>query len=201
MQILTKRQNEILIYIKKYIAANTFPPSIREICNGTNLSSTATVAMHLNNLELKKYIKIGKNKSRNIELLCNNEFIENTESIIKSSFITENKSINPMEEIRNKKNITYLTSYITHNEIDVFTIKQTKNDLINELIFENDYLIFSIDKIPNNNDIIAIYSKDEIKIRKYIKEKDFIILKSDNEKEIVKEITILGTLVSSYKFF
>ena len=54
---LTKRQRDVLDYIKKYTAEHGFPPAIREICKGVNLSSPATVFVHMKNLEKAGYIK------------------------------------------------------------------------------------------------------------------------------------------------
>ena len=42
-KVLTKRQEEILTFIKKYSAEHGFPPAIREICKGVGLNSPATV--------------------------------------------------------------------------------------------------------------------------------------------------------------
>ena len=47
---LTKRQEEILNFIKKYIALHGYPPAVREICAGVGLSSPATVFVHIKNL-------------------------------------------------------------------------------------------------------------------------------------------------------
>ena len=72
---LTKKQEKILIYIKKYIAKNDFPPTIREIGKGINLSSPATVHAHLKNLIEKGYIRRNPTNNRIIDLLVPNEFI------------------------------------------------------------------------------------------------------------------------------
>ena len=40
---LTNKQEEILIFIKKYIAKNDYPPTVREIASSVNLSSPARV--------------------------------------------------------------------------------------------------------------------------------------------------------------
>ena len=50
METLTKRQNEILNYLKEYIVSHGYPPTIREIGNSMGISSPATVHAHLNNL-------------------------------------------------------------------------------------------------------------------------------------------------------
>ena len=48
---LTKRQEEVLDYLKKYIAEHGFPPAVREICQALGLSSPATVQVHLQHLK------------------------------------------------------------------------------------------------------------------------------------------------------
>ena len=55
MEELTRKQKEILTYIKKFIVNHGYAPSVREIGAGVGLSSTATVIVHLKNLE--KYLK------------------------------------------------------------------------------------------------------------------------------------------------
>ena len=81
--ILTKRQEEVLTFIKKYSAEHGYPPAIREICDGVGLSSPATVFVHVKNLENKGYLKTENNKFRAIELLVDNEYIEKNDDVIK----------------------------------------------------------------------------------------------------------------------
>ena len=57
---LTKKQKEVLEFIKQFHAENKYPPSIRQICNAINLSSPATVHVHINHLVDKGYIKRSK---------------------------------------------------------------------------------------------------------------------------------------------
>lgn len=66
MKGLTKRQDEILTYIKEYVVSNGYPPTVREICAAIGVSSPATVHAHLQNLENKGMIK---RKKRKIERL------------------------------------------------------------------------------------------------------------------------------------
>ena len=54
---LTKRQKEILEYIKKYSAQKKYPPSIREISANFNLSSPATDHVHVKKLIEKGYLR------------------------------------------------------------------------------------------------------------------------------------------------
>ena len=62
MEKLTKKQEEILTEIKKFLALKGYSPTIRELCNLCNLSSTATMFVHLKNLTNKGYINQTENK-------------------------------------------------------------------------------------------------------------------------------------------
>ncbi|MCG6915496.1 HTH domain-containing protein, partial [bacterium BMS3Abin03] len=63
---LTDRQNEILLFIKQFLAENGFPPTLREIGKKFEISSTFGVKRHLEALEKKGYLKIESNASRGI---------------------------------------------------------------------------------------------------------------------------------------
>ena len=52
MENLTERQNEVLDVIKKYIADNGYPPTVREIGDILGLSSPATIQVHFDNLDI-----------------------------------------------------------------------------------------------------------------------------------------------------
>ena len=54
---LTAKQKNILDYIKKYIAEYNYAPTIREIGEGNNLSSSATVHTYINILITKGWLK------------------------------------------------------------------------------------------------------------------------------------------------
>ena len=48
---ISKKQEEILEYIKSQILQRGFPPAVREICDAVNLKSTSSVHSHLETLE------------------------------------------------------------------------------------------------------------------------------------------------------
>ena len=77
MELLTKRQKDVLDVIKKFMASNGYPPTVREIAEIMHLSSPATIQVHLESLEKKGYIKKHGNMNRTIELLVINEYENN----------------------------------------------------------------------------------------------------------------------------
>lgn len=66
---LSRRQDQILGYIKTSIVERGFPPSIREIGLQVDLSSSSTVHSHLKSIENKGYIKRDPSKPRSIQVL------------------------------------------------------------------------------------------------------------------------------------
>jgi len=70
---LTKRQREMLDYIKEYIEDHRYSPSVRDIAAHFSLASAGGVHKHLKNLEQKGYISTGKKISRSIRVLEENQ--------------------------------------------------------------------------------------------------------------------------------
>lgn len=66
---LTRRQHEILDYLREHIAQRGFAPSFDEISERFGFRSLATVHEHLTNLERKGYIRRAHNESRSIEIV------------------------------------------------------------------------------------------------------------------------------------
>lgn len=79
---LRSKQLIVLDFIKEFIAKYGYSPTIREIQEGLCLKSPSTVHEHLQKLVLAGLITVGKNKSRTIELLVENEYLNDSEEII-----------------------------------------------------------------------------------------------------------------------
>lgn len=63
---LNKQQKKILGFIEEYYNSHSYPPSIRDICIGVNISSTSVVVYHLKQLEYSSLIQREKKISRSI---------------------------------------------------------------------------------------------------------------------------------------
>src|SRR5947208_12861931 len=66
---LTKRQQEIFDFIKRYSAKYGYPPTVRDIGKAVGLASSSTVHAHLANLDRIGLLRRDPTKSRAIELL------------------------------------------------------------------------------------------------------------------------------------
>ncbi len=65
----TKKQQELLSYIERFVAEHGYGPSYREIMNGCNYSSVATVAVHINNLITRGHLTKRDHSARSLEVV------------------------------------------------------------------------------------------------------------------------------------
>lgn len=64
---LKEREKEILEFIEEVINKRVYSPTVREICKGTGLKSTATVHGYLASLKEKGYIQYETGKRKNFK--------------------------------------------------------------------------------------------------------------------------------------
>lgn len=65
----TKKQHELLSFIEDFIAEHGYSPSYREIMNGSNYNSVATVAEHVNNLIMRGHLRKRDRSARSLEVV------------------------------------------------------------------------------------------------------------------------------------
>lgn len=65
----TKKQRELLTYIEQFIAEHGYSPSYREIMNGLNYTSVATVALHVGNLIKRGHLRKRDYNARSLEVV------------------------------------------------------------------------------------------------------------------------------------
>lgn len=202
---LTKRQKDILEYIKKFCANKKYPPSIREIAANFNLSSPATAHVHVNKLIEKGYLKRGKGSNHLLELQVPNEFEKETEGVVAVPLLGKVTAGNPIEAIEVPDELISLPSYLLPKKKEVFTIRVEGDSMINAGIYDKDIVIVERTNTAKNSDIVvAMDDENQVTIKRYFKEKDYIRLQPENDYMlpiILKEVTILGKAIGLYRKF
>ncbi|NLD78968.1 MAG: transcriptional repressor LexA [Mollicutes bacterium] len=203
MEKLTSRQEETLSYIKKGIAENGYPPTVREIGKFLGLSSPATIQVHLSNLEEKGFIKKGNNRSRAIELLVKNEFLNNNPEIVEVPLLGKVTAGSPIEAIENPNEFFSLPAFLIPHQKEVFTLNVSGDSMINAGILDGDIVIIQRQKNANNGEIvIALTDENEVTLKRFYKEKDHIRLQPENdllEPILLNNVTILGKAIGLYR--
>ena len=205
MEQLSTRQEEFLIAIKKFVAKNGFTPTVRELCEMLGLNSPATSHFHLNRLEAKGYIKRNKQKSRAIELLVPNEYLDQKENVVDVALIGMVTAGNPVEAIERPDEYISLPTNVINSKKEVFALNVEGTSMINKGILNGDIVIVERKNDANNGDIVvAMTSENEVTLKTFYKEKDHIRLQPENDTMkpiILNNATILGKAIGLYRTF
>lgn len=203
MEKLTSKQNEILTVIKKFVANKGYAPTIRELCKLCNLSSTATMFVHLKNLTNKGYINQTENKFRTIELNVPNEYVIKNENVIDVPLLGKVAAGNPIEAIENPEEYMSIPANLIPNDAEVFTLQVNGDSMMNTGIYDNDIVIVKRQKNANNGEIVvACTDENEVTLKRFYKEKDHIRLQPENDfldPIILPNVTILGKAIGLYR--
>ena len=65
----TKKQRDLLTYIETFISEHGYSPSYREIMNGLNYTSVATVSLHVNSLINRGHLRKRDRSARSLEVV------------------------------------------------------------------------------------------------------------------------------------
>ena len=203
MKELTKKQNEILQYIKKFIVSHVYQPTTREIGQAVGTNSPATIHVHLSKLEQKGYIKKENSKNRAIELLVKNEYEIKNENIIEVPLLGKITAGNPIEAIERPDEYFQLPSYLVPKNKDVFTLKVDGESMINAGILDGDIVIVERRNTARNGEIVvAMTDEFEVTLKTFYKEADHFRLQPENDTMdpfIFDNITILGKAIGLYR--
>jgi len=189
---LTKRQKEILDFINAFIEDNGYSPSYREIGDHFGLSSTATIAEHVQTLQNKGYLKTDPNEARSIEIIDN----EKAEAIFLSlaGLITAGQ---PIEAVEDKEKIA-VPQDLVNDESKSYVLKVKGDSMIEEGIFDGDFVIIEKNENPRNGQVVvALLDNAFATLKKFYKEANRIRLQPANStmKPIyAKEVLVQGVV-------
>jgi len=205
MEALTRKQSDVLDFIKKYIRDHGFPPTVREIGAGLDLSSPATVFVHLKNLAEKGYIKKGEAKNRTLELLVDNEYLTKSDKAIDVPFLGKVAAGSPIEALENRYETFALpVEFIPRNK-EVFVLEVSGDSMINKGIQDGDMIIVARSNHAENGEmVVAMTDEYEVTLKTFYKDNGFIRLHPENDllsDIILDNVTILGKAIGLYRAF
>ena len=79
---LTRSQQRVFDFIKRFIAKKGYGPSYNEMCEGLGLNSSATVHKHINTLVRKGRIRHLFNQGRSLEVVPESGWPDNGTSVM-----------------------------------------------------------------------------------------------------------------------
>ena len=205
MEQLTKRQEDILKALKKFIANHGYPPTVREIGAMLNLSSPATTHFHLNKLEEKGYIRKNEAKNRALELLVPNEFLDKDDAIVDVPLLGKVTAGNPIEAIEVPDEYFSLPATMINGKKEVFTLRVSGESMINVGIYDGDIIIVERKNTATNGEkVVAMTEDNEVTVKTYYKENGYFRLQPENDTMapiILDKVSILGKVIGLYRKF
>lgn len=202
MENLTNKQQKVYDFIKSFIEENNYPPTIREIATGVNLSSSATVHVHLKNLEKKSYIKVSNNKNRAIELLREQPKKEHFDVVCVPN-LGKVTAGNPIEAIELPDEFIDLPSFLVPNGKEVFALTVSGDSMINIGVFDGDTAIIEKTSNARNGEYVVAMTPDfEVTLKTFYKEHSQYRLQPENDNLrpiILKDVQVIGKLIGIYR--
>lgn len=203
METLTKRQDDVLDFVKSYIASHGYPPTVREIGKAIGVNSPATVQAHLECLEEKGFIRKEGTKNRTIEVLVNNEYLNKSEEVVQVPLLGKITAGSPIEAIEKPNEFFSLPAFLIPKNKEVFTLNVSGCSMINAGILDGDIVIVEKRNTARNGEIVVAMTEDnEVTLKTYYKENGYFRLQPENdtmEPFIMDNVTILGIAIGLYR--
>lgn len=203
MTKLSKRQQEILDFIKQEVREKGYPPSVREIGQAVGLSSSSTVHGHLARLESKGLIRRDPTKPRAIEILDGKEFEEPEVPVRNIPIVGRVTAGQPITAVENIEDYFPLPEKMAPAGDQVFMLEIMGDSMIEAGILDGDYVVVRQQNTAENGDIVVAMTEDyEATVKRFYKEKNYIRLQPENSTMapiIVDNVKILGKVIGVYR--
>jgi repressor LexA len=199
---LTKRQQEIFDFIRKYSQKYGYPPTVRDIGKAVGLASSSTVHAHLANLEKIGLLRRDPSKPRAIELLDRavENAVESVKGIVRSEGLPVLGSVAAGQPMLAEENIEDYVSIpeIAGGEEGEYLLRIRGDSMKDAGILEGDHVVVHPQETARDGEIIVALLGEEATVKRYFKEPDHIRLQPENETmEPIrsKEVKVLGRVV------
>lgn len=197
---ISKKQMEILEYIKEEILSKGYPPAVREICQAVNLKSTSSVHSHLETLEKNGYIRRDPTKPRAIEIVDDQFNLTRKEmrNIPIIGTVAAGQPILATENIEGYFPI--LAEELPAGELYILNVKG--DSMVNIGILDGDRVIVQQQPTASNGDIVVALVDDSATVKTYYKEDGRYRLQPENDfmdPIYVDEVMILGKVVGVFR--
>lgn len=199
---LTKRQQEIYDFIRKYSAKYGYPPTVRDIGKAVGLASSSTVHAHLANLEKIGRLRRDPSKPRAIELLDKavDAAVESVRSIVSPDSLPLLGSVAAGQPILAEENIEeYVPVPVLAGGGDGDYLLRIRGDSMkNAGIMEDDLVVVHQQDTAQQGDIVVALLGEEATVKRYFREPDHIRLQPENETMEpirTREVKVLGRIV------
>ncbi len=184
MKKLENPQQEIYRYILSYSRKHAYPPSVREICEAVGLTSTATVHVHLKNLERKGLIVRNPSKQRSIQIVDDGILKQPGCASDAIPLIGQVAAGMPVLAVENIEDSFPLPEILLHGSRreEVFMLRVTGESMINAGICDGDIIVVNHGCHCEDGDVVVARVQGEsATVKRLYREPDFARLQPEND--------------------
>jgi repressor LexA len=194
---LTKRQQEIFDFIKRYSAKYGYPPTVRDIGKAVGLASSSTVHAHLSNLERIGLLRRDPSKPRAIELL--DRAAAGVRSFVRPGLplVGQVAAGQPVLAEENIEDYVQTPSF-AGGEDGEYLLRVRGDSMRDAGILEDDLVVVRSQEVADDGDIVVAMVGEEATVKRFFQETDHVRLQPENdsmEPIRAREVRILGKVV------
>jgi repressor LexA len=195
---LTKRQQEIFDFIKKYSAKYGYPPTVRDIGKAVGLASSSTVHAHLSNLEKIGLLRRDPSKPRAIELF--DRAADSVKSLVRPNGLPLVGQVAAGQPVLAEENIEDYVDVpdVAGGEAGEYLLRVRGDSMKDAGILEGDFVVVQPQETAQDGDIVVALVGEEATVKRFFRENDHVRLQPENqamEPIRSKEVRVLGRVV------
>jgi repressor LexA len=193
---LTKRQQEIFDFIKRYSSEHGYPPTVRDIGKAIGLTSSSTVHAHLSNLEKLGMLRRDPTKPRALELLgqAAKKVVPGPRGLPVVGRVAAGAPVLAEENIEEYVDVPVIAG----GDAGEYVLRVHGDSMKDAAILEGDYVVVRPQETADDGEIVVALVGEEATVKRFFKESDHIRLQPENaamEPIRVREVQILGRVV------
>jgi repressor LexA len=202
---LTKRQQEIFDFIKKYSARYGYPPTVRDIGKAVGLASSSTVHAHLTNLEKAGLLRRDPSKPRAIEMLdraagAAGGVVDAVKSVVRPNGLPLVGQVAAGQPILAEENIEDYVSVpgLAGGDEGEYVLRIRGESMRDAGILEGDFVVVRRQDTAVDGDIVVALVGEEATVKRFFREEDHVRLQPENpamEPIRSREVRVMGKVV------
>jgi repressor LexA len=199
---LTRRQQEILDFVRAEVHRRGYPPSVREIGEAVGLSSSSTVHSHLAALETKGFLRRDPAKPRALEVLD----FRDTEVQVDFGQVSAVPVVGHVAAgmpILAAENIEQtLPLPVEFAGEHTFILRVRGESMIEAGMLDGDYVVVRQQTTASDGDIVVAMLEDDATVKTFYREADRIRLQPENasmQPIYSRDVQVLGKVVALFR--
>lgn len=194
---LTKRQQEIFDFIKRYTAECGYPPTVRDIGKAVGLASSSTVHAHLANLERIGLLRRDPTKPRAIELL--DRAAAGVRAVVSAGLPLVGQVAAGQPIVAEENIEEYIqTPEFAGGEAGSYLLRVRGESMKDVGILEGDLVVVKPQDTAQGGEIVVALVGEEATVKRFFQEDDHIRLQPENaamEPILSRDVRVLGRVV------